>query len=83
MKAAENKGGPGKIAECEIPDKVEISFANQNSCRQVRGRMGRREEFDETFSTSLPVNANARELSSFHHFSLFNIYPSISANFLS
>lgn len=77
MKAAENKGGPGKIAECEILDKVEISFANQNSCRQVRGR---REEFDEAFSTSLPMNA--RELSSFHHFSLFNIYPSISANFL-
>lgn len=62
MKAAENKGGSGKIAECEIPDKVEISFANQNSCRQVREWTRRREEFDEAFSTSLPVNE--RELSS-------------------
>lgn len=36
-----------KTAGRETPDEVEISFANQNSCRQVR----RREEFDEAFST--------------------------------
>jgi len=46
-KAAKNKGGRGRTARRETPDEVGISFANQNSCRQVR----KREEFDEAFST--------------------------------
>lgn len=63
-KLSKTKAAREKIAECEILGKVEISFANQNSCRQVRKRTGRREEFDEAFSRylSLPVNANENRL---------------------
>lgn len=40
-------GEEERTAGRETPDEVGISFANQNSCRQVR----RREEFDEAFNT--------------------------------
>lgn len=46
-KLPKTKAAERETAERETPDEVGISFANQNSCRQVR----RREEFDEAFST--------------------------------
>lgn len=74
--SSKTKAAREKIAECEIPGKVEISFANQNSCRQVCERTGRREEFDEAFSRylCLPVNANENRLP-FIAFTLLYVYP--------